>query len=85
MIRTEIVDAIHTTQHFNPVYWAKTLQQRAGLNENGDINEHRAGSYYPDYNSTQLETALLMAFGGRFIRIMYVHYLKPSQLHYRAY
>ena len=62
MIRTEIVDAIHTTQHFNPVYWAKTLQQRAGLNENGDINEHRAGSYYPDYNSTQLEAALLMAF-----------------------
>jgi len=62
MSRTEIIEAIENTKHFNASYWAQALKQRAGLLDNGEPNQHRAGGYYPEHNSKNLETSLLKAY-----------------------
>jgi hypothetical protein len=62
MSRTEIIEAIENTKHFNATYWAKALKQRAGLAKNGEPNQNRAGGYYPEHSAEDLEAYLLKAY-----------------------
>ncbi len=62
MSRAEIIEAIENTKHFNANYWARALKQRAGLLDNGEPNQNRAGGYYPEHSAEDLESCLLKAY-----------------------
>ncbi len=61
-LRQQILQALEQTKHFNADYWQKTLLQRAGIYNDGSVNDRRAGSYYPDLSPNTLNQYLEQAY-----------------------